>query len=119
MSTTGDPAVGYPHAEAIPALLQPAPDDREDFAEHHVGIFLTIGSPGYPPDTDALRDRGRRMYDRCFHPVGTARQLLAISASPDRTPALRELDVPTLVIHGESDPLIDVSGGRAVPAPGP
>jgi pimeloyl-ACP methyl ester carboxylesterase len=116
MSTTGDPAVGYPHAEALPALLQPAPADREGYAEHHVLTFTTIGSPGYPPDVEQLRARGRTAYDRCFHPVGTARQLLAIAASPDRTPALRTLTVPTLVIHGEADLLIDVSGGRAIAA---
>ena len=35
---------------------------------------------------------------------------VAILASPDRTPALAKVEVPTLVIHGESDPLVDPSG---------
>jgi len=38
---------------------------------------------------------------------------VAVLASGDRTPRLRSLDVPTLVIHGEADKMCDVSGGRA------
>ena len=55
-------------------------------------------------------------YDRAYDPLGVARQLLAIHASGDRTPALRQLDVPTLVVHGEDDPLVQVDGGRATAA---
>ena len=44
------------------------------------------------------------------------RQLAAVYVSGDRTPALRSLDVPTLVVHGEDDPLIPVSGGYATAA---
>ncbi|MCU1461263.1 MAG: Aclacinomycin methylesterase RdmC [Acidimicrobiales bacterium] len=116
MSTTGDPAVGFPHPEVLPALLERAPADREGFAANHVRTFTAIGSPGYPPDPDYLRDRGRRSFDRCYEPVGVGRQMLAIAASPDRTPGLATITVPTLVIHGESDPLVDVSGGRATAA---
>ena len=42
--------------------------------------------------------------------MGLARQLLAVVASGDRTEALGGVEVPTLVIHGDVDPLIDVSG---------
>ena len=37
----------------------------------------------------------------------------AILAQPDRSRALREVSVPTLVIHGLADRLVHVSGGRA------
>ncbi len=52
------------------------------------------------------------MYDRAFFPAGTGRQLLGIMASGSRSDRLRTIDVPTLVIHGAVDPLVDVSGGR-------
>jgi pimeloyl-ACP methyl ester carboxylesterase len=116
MSTTGDRAVGQPHPEAIPALLTRPPADREGFAEFVVGAWRVIGSPGFEADEDALRARGRASFDRGIHPEGTARQLVAILASGDRTAELEKLDVPTLVIHGTEDPLIDVSGGRATAA---
>jgi pimeloyl-ACP methyl ester carboxylesterase len=37
-------------------------------------------------------------------------------AQADRTRALGDLRAPTLVVHGEADPLVDVTGGRATAA---
>ena len=116
MSTTGDPSVGQPHPEAVPALLTRPPADREGFAESVVGAWRVIGSPGFDADEDALRARARASFDRGIDPDGTGRQLVAILASGDRTEALRAVDVPTVVIHGTDDPLIDVSGGKATAA---
>jgi pimeloyl-ACP methyl ester carboxylesterase len=116
MSTTGDPAVGQPHPEAIPALLTRPPADRDGFVEFVVGAWKVIGSPGFDVDEGALRARAGASYDRGIFPDGTGRQLVAILASGDRTEALRSLDVPTRVIHGTDDVLIDVSGGRATAA---
>jgi pimeloyl-ACP methyl ester carboxylesterase len=116
MSTTGDRAVGQPHPEAIPALLTRPPADRDGFIDFVVGAWRVIGSPGFEVDEEALRARAGASYDRGIFPEGTARQLVAILASGDRTEALRRLDVPALVIHGADDPLIDVSGGRATAA---
>jgi len=116
MSTTGDRTVGQPHPEAIPALLTRPPADREGFVEFVVGAWKVIGSPGFDVDEEALRERAGASYDRGIYPDGTGRQLLAILASGDRTEALGRLDVPTTVIHGTDDILIDVSGGRATAA---
>ncbi len=116
MSTTGNVGVGQPHPEALPTLLGSPPPDRDGFEEFVVGVWRVIGSPGFDPDEDALRARARASYDRGIHPDGTARQLLAILASGDRTASLAELDLPTLVIHGTDDVLIDVSGGEATAA---
>jgi pimeloyl-ACP methyl ester carboxylesterase len=116
MSTTGDPGVGQPHEEALAALLRPAPTTRDEAIEAGVATWRIIGSPGFPFDEDRLREREGEAYDRAFHPEGTARQLMAIVASPDRTPGLVDVDIPTLVIHGDSDPLVDPSGGKATAA---
>jgi pimeloyl-ACP methyl ester carboxylesterase len=113
MSTTGAGDVGQAHPEAIPVLLRRPPADRDGFAEFVVETWRVIGSPGFEADEEALRARGRATFDRGIAPEGTARQLVAIIASGDRTEELRRLDVPTLVIHGTEDILIDVSGGRA------
>jgi pimeloyl-ACP methyl ester carboxylesterase len=116
MSTTGDRSVGQPHPEAVAALLAPPPTHREGAVESAVTSWRVIGSPGFPFHEDRVRADAGVAYDRAFHPAGTARQLVAILCSPDRTPDLKALDVPTLVIHGESDPLVDPSGGRATAA---
>ena len=113
MSTTGDREVGQPHPEALPALLTRPPDDKAGFVDFVVGAWKVIGSPGFEADDEALRALAAASYDRGIFPDGTGRQLLAIVASGDWTEALRKLDVPTTVIHGTDDVLVDVSGGRA------
>ena len=75
-----------------------------------------IGSPDYELDEAELHERAGLSYDRAYDPAGVSRQLLAILVSGDRTERLRDLSVPTVVIHGDRDPLVDVSGGRATAA---
>jgi pimeloyl-ACP methyl ester carboxylesterase len=116
MSSTGDRAVGQPHPEAIPALLSRPPGNRDGYAEWVLKTWRVIGSRGFETDADALRERARASFDRGINPEGTARQLVAILASGDRTRALRALDLPTVVIHGTEDVLVDVSGGKATAA---
>jgi pimeloyl-ACP methyl ester carboxylesterase len=113
MSTTGDQAVGQARPEALAALLSPPATSRQEAIDRTVAIFQVIGSPGFELDEGDLRERAGLSYDRADDPVGVARQLLAIVASGDRTARLGSISVPTLVLHGAADPLVDVSGGRA------
>jgi pimeloyl-ACP methyl ester carboxylesterase len=116
MSTTGDQTVGQPTPESIAALLAPPPATRDEAIEAGLKIWRIIGSPGYPFDEQAVRERAAASYDRSFNPAGTARQIAAIMSQPDRTAALGEVRVPALVIHGEADPLVAPSGGKATAA---
>ncbi len=113
MSTTGNEAVGQATQEAIGALLSPPATSREQAVDRTISIFRVIGSPGFELDEPELRERAGLAFDRADDPLGVARQLVAIIASGDRTAALASLNVPTLVLHGADDPLVDVSGGRA------
>ncbi len=113
MSTTGDPSVGQATRQAIAALLSPPAGTRAQAIDRTVSIVRVIGSPGFELDEAELRWRSGLAYDRSNDPVGVARQLVAIAASGDRTAALRSVSVPTLVLHGADDPLVDVSGARA------
>ena len=114
MSTTGDPEVGRPTPEAMAVLMTRAPADREGYIRTTLEARAVIGSR--PPDRDRILDLAGRAYERGYHPEGTARQFAAAVASPDRTPELGGLDVPTVVIHGAEDPLIGPSGGEATAA---
>ncbi|HZO58861.1 MAG TPA: alpha/beta hydrolase [Solirubrobacterales bacterium] len=116
MSTTGNSEVGQPKPEALTALITPMPGDRAGYIEGAVSAFKVIGSPKYPADEERLRDVVGRSYDRSYNPVGFLRQLAGIMASGDRTETLRQIKAPTLVIHGEDDPLIVKSGGEATAA---
>jgi pimeloyl-ACP methyl ester carboxylesterase len=116
MSTTGDQSVGAPTGEAAAALLRPPATNREDAIAGSVEGSRVISSPGYPFDADLMTKRAEAAYDRNFSPDGTARQLAAILSSPDRTEGLRRVTMPFLVIHGEADILVQVSGGKATAA---
>jgi len=116
MSTTGDRTVGVPTGEAVTALMRPVATSRDDAIEASLEGSRVIGSPQYPTDESELRERAAAAYDRSYCPDGTARQLAAILASPDRTEGLRGVRLPFLVIHGEADPLVTLSGGQATSA---
>jgi pimeloyl-ACP methyl ester carboxylesterase len=116
MSTTGDPTVGRASAEAAAMLGRPPATSREQAIAAAVASSKVIGSPAFPvADEERVRRAGAK-YDRAYRPLGTLRQYAAILASPDRTTALGRVTVPTVVLHGEADPLVDVSGGRATAA---
>lgn len=113
MSTTGDRVVGTPKLRVWSVLTRRAPNDRDAYIEYFARVFRMIGSPAYRVDEERVRDLAGATYDRCHHPAGTGRQLAAVLASGSRTAALKELDVPAVVIHGEADPLLPLRGGRA------
>jgi pimeloyl-ACP methyl ester carboxylesterase len=111
MSTTGDPSLPPPSAEAMGILIKQAPAERDAYLAHEVEVWHVLNGPSYPIDEKRVRELAGRCFDRGLSPQGTARQLAAIMASGSRTKALRSLAVPTLVIHGDADPLVPVEGG--------
>jgi pimeloyl-ACP methyl ester carboxylesterase len=119
LSTTGDRRVGTPKLRVWTVLTRRAPNDRDAYVEYFLRVFKMIGSPAYPADEERTREVAAATFDRCHYPAGTARQLGAIMASGSRTAGLRQLEVPTVVIHGEADPLVPLRAGiataRAIP----
>jgi pimeloyl-ACP methyl ester carboxylesterase len=113
MSNTGSRWTGMPSRKAMAVLLGRPPRGRAAAIERAVRTFGVIGSPGYPLDEERLRDVAARSYDRGHSAAGVLRQLHAITASGDRTQALRGVSVPATVIHGSRDVLVRAAGGRA------
>ncbi|MEC7421801.1 MAG: alpha/beta fold hydrolase [Pseudomonadota bacterium] len=112
-STTGNPKLPPARPEAMKALIT-RPDSTEEgvLVEHGMMLARTIGSPGYPAPEDRLRERTLASARRSFYPEGPTRHLSAIVADGDRRAMLRDIAVPTLVLHGEDDPLVPCEGGR-------
>ncbi len=112
-STTGNPKLPPARPEAMKALIT-RPDSTEEgmLVEHGMMLARTIGSPGYPAPEDRLRERTLASVRRSFYPEGPTRHLSAIVADGDRRAMLRDIAVPTLVLHGEDDPLVPCEGGR-------
>lgn len=115
-STTGDTSVGQPTAQALGALARPPATSREQAVQGGAAASRVFSSPGFRASDAELLQRAMTKYDRSYRPQGRQRQIAAVAASPDRTKALREVTVPTMVIHGDADPLVNVSGGQATAA---
>jgi pimeloyl-ACP methyl ester carboxylesterase len=113
MSTTGRRTVGWQDPRLLPLLLARRVQTQEAYVESSARLWRLIGSPAYPETRAEVRTRAQETWDRGVSAAGTTRQLLAIMAQPDRSRRLGELTMPTLVIHGLSDKMVHVSGGRA------
>ncbi|WP_428116472.1 alpha/beta fold hydrolase [Candidatus Poriferisodalis sp.] len=111
MSTTGEPEYFESSPEAGAALMAPWPTDRDEFIAAGVAS-RKIGSSRRYFDADLAAELLAASYDRMFYPEGLSRQMSAVRGSPPRAAGLRQLRVPTLVIHGRDDELILPKGGE-------
>jgi pimeloyl-ACP methyl ester carboxylesterase len=113
MGSTGRPDLPQARPEAIEALLRPVPREREACLAQAVEIWQVL-SGSLRDDPERIREKAAREYDRAFYPQGMPRQFTAILANGNRKPRLSSVTAPTLVIHGDEDPLIPVEGGRDI-----
>lgn len=114
MSNPGDGKSGRMAGKVMAKMARlPAPTP-ETAADRSVTSFLLWSGPHFDPDLH--RESTALSIKRSFRPLGTQRQTTAIMASPDRTPGLRQVTAPTLVIHGMLDTLVKPSGGIATAA---
>ena len=112
MSRTGEPGFGDSTPEAFAVLISSPAKSRREYIDNHVAAIAVYGSKPEWIDDHETRDRAAAAFDRCFYPAGIGRQMAAIGRDGSRDEALRSISVPTLVMHGERDTLIQPSGGR-------
>jgi pimeloyl-ACP methyl ester carboxylesterase len=113
MSTTGEPGLPVSTPEAWACLTAPLETELEPFLEQYIAKWRVYAGPGYPIDPDLARDHATRLFERGTHSAGRDRQMAAILASGSRKEALASVTCPTLVIHGDSDPVVRLEAGRA------
>lgn len=113
MSSTGRRSVGWQHPQTFPVMLAPGGSGLESYTRRAFKSASVIGSPGYPEDEHRTLERAKVTYERGWSAGGVMRHMMAVLTQPDRTKDLHRLKLPTTVIHGLADVLVDVSGGRA------
>lgn len=111
MSTSGKPGLPMGRPDAVALLFTPTPIDRDGYCARQVQVARLLRGPGFPEDEARDAARAVRSFERGPSPAGAVRQLSATLASGDRTPGLRQVAVPTLVIHGDADPLLPHAHG--------
>lgn len=113
MSSTGNPRLPAADKEAMGALIAPLPSmEEDDVVAHGVNIREKIGSPGYPGDPARRHATVLKSVQRSVYPPGLPRQLAAIIDDGDRRKRLEGITTPTLVLHGEGDPLVKLAAGQ-------
>ncbi|OUM02601.1 alpha/beta fold hydrolase [Variovorax sp. JS1663] len=114
MATSGGSGLPPPRPEALQVLMTPAPTDRDGYIARQQQVMKILRA-GDDPEEEALdAARAQRAFERGLNPPGYARQLAAIIASGSRRERLSLLRTPTLVIHGDADPLVPIECGMDV-----
>ena len=113
MSTTGDRSLPKPSMRFGLKVFSPPPKDKQALLPHAMKIWQVLHGEHYEFDAKKISDLISSAVKRGVNLEGSGRQLAAIIDSPDRTPRLKNLVVPSLVIHGDADPLVPVDGGYA------
>ncbi|MEJ7687641.1 MAG: alpha/beta hydrolase [Variovorax sp.] len=113
MSSSGARSLPGPRGDVAAALMRrPASRTEAALVAHSLGIVRLIASPAYPQDEKTLSDRITRGLRRAYRPAGVVRQMLAIGADAGREATLARIASPTLVIHGDADPLVPMACGE-------
>ena len=108
MSSAGAPLPWDSTAAARRALLAKAPPNAtpEELIEMRVRTYRVICGPKLVMPEQMLREMARRTVERCADRSGSRRQMAATQATGSLKTYLRDIQVPTLIIHGLADPLI-------------
>lgn len=113
-SSTGEPDLPPPSAQAMEAMMSRPPEERDEYIQYRVDVARAFSGDSDKFDAQLAAELTNLCYDRSLYPMGFVRQLLAVWASGSRKDLLADVSVPTLVIHGDPDPLVPLEHGRAI-----
>ena len=114
MTSSGARRLPGPSMRVRVAMMS-RPKDAGDMAAivaYYVRLYRLIGSPGYPDSDSDIAQRIEGWVRRAYRPAANLRQLMAIAADGDRSALLRQLRVPSHVIHGRDDALLPLPAGK-------
>lgn len=93
-------------------ILNKAAPNREAQIAHSLKTWQLIASPELGDPEQQLRAKIEAAYDRAHYPAGKARHMAAIMATGSRQKLLPKIKAPTLVIHGDQDPMLPLKGAK-------
>jgi pimeloyl-ACP methyl ester carboxylesterase len=114
-SSNNQPLLPPPGPVQLQAILQkPNGSSREAIIENAIRVSKIIGSPGYPKPDETVRAEAIEGYERSYYPAGIGRHFAAVLGTGSLLGFDRQIEAPTVVIHGKADKLMRPFGGRAV-----
>lgn len=113
-TSNNQPLLPPPFPKQLFSLIgKPESHDEDGIINHSLKVFKTIGSPGYLNQVEAMQ-MARKLYQRSYHPAGVLQQFLAILCTGSLLKLDKQIQKPTLVVHGSRDRLLPPSHGKAV-----
>ena len=110
MSKTGAFGNGTASLSVARQMVKPIPKGTSAL-DNSVMTRQMFGSPAYPESDEEMAIAVKSEFKRSNNPAGYLRQMAAIRSAPSRNKLLNGLKIPVLIIHGNQDTLVDVSGG--------
>jgi pimeloyl-ACP methyl ester carboxylesterase len=111
MSTTGAIGKGSASFAVARQMVKPIPRGISAL-DNSVATRQMFASPGYPQTDAEVSGEVEVEFKRSNNPAGYLRQMAAIRTAKNRNQLLKTIKVPTLIIHGNQDLLVNVSGGE-------
>ncbi|CAM2988041.1 alpha/beta hydrolase [Mycobacterium intermedium] len=118
MSSTGKPLSAPPSWRVLKLRFDTPPADAslEDKLAYEVRNIAVFNGPNFLPSEEELRQRVRRLAERCTYPPGILRQFDAMLGTGSLLRFSKAITAPTVVLHGSHDPMVRPRNGRAVAA---
>jgi pimeloyl-ACP methyl ester carboxylesterase len=99
--------------KSMKLMRVPAPD-AEAAGRQWIELLRMLGSPDHPVDEEHWYAAGKLAYERGVYPQGSVRHTLAQLGARDLRRQLAALDIPTLVVEGEADPMMSWRAAKIV-----
>lgn len=116
MSSSGEKGLPEADRELLNLIKSaPGPKDREAAIQHGIKVWRALSSPAFPTNRKTMEELLRACAARCA-PGGAneVRHLAAAIADGSRADLLKSIGLPSLIIHGDADPLMPVECGHDI-----
>lgn len=114
MSSSGAKGLPGPSSEIRQILMTPPSGGAAAARQHGIRFVKALAGPGFEHPAGSQEQLVDDSFKRSHHPMGGYRQMLAVMADRERAALLPHIQTPTLVIHGQADPLLPFACGQDI-----
>ena len=114
MSSSGAKGLPGPSSDMRQILMSPPSSGAAAARQHGIRFVKALAGPGFEHPKGSQEQLVDDSFKRSHHPMGGYRQMLAVMADRERAALLPHIQTPTLVIHGQADPLLPFACGQDI-----